>query len=141
MNDKDIYHGFAPEKQAEYEEQLIDHLGDEGSEGIEAARCTGASWARKTCAPRSRKARRRMALARAHSAQATRSTPTARRRRSTAIAPGFADVGPRVSGEGYGGMADLTRRTPDFRARYDSAGEGFTDWLTTAMKAYAARLA
>jgi hypothetical protein len=41
--------------------------------------------------------------------------------------------------EGYGGMADLYLAHPDFRTHFDQRGVGFTDWLTTAMKAYAAR--
>ena len=41
--------------------------------------------------------------------------------------------------EGYGGMADMYLAHPDFRSHFDMRGEGFTDWLTTAMKAYAAR--
>ena len=41
--------------------------------------------------------------------------------------------------EGYGGMADMYLAHPDFRTHFDRRGEGFTDWLTTAMKAYAAR--
>jgi hypothetical protein len=41
--------------------------------------------------------------------------------------------------EGYAGMADMYLAHPDFRTHFDRRGEGFTDWLTTAMKAYAAR--
>jgi hypothetical protein len=41
--------------------------------------------------------------------------------------------------EGYAGMADMYLAHPDFRTHFDKRGEGFTDWLTTAMKAYAAR--
>src|SRR6187549_3670454 len=41
MNDKDLYHGFAPEKQAAYEQQLIDHLGEDAREGIETSK---AHW-------------------------------------------------------------------------------------------------
>jgi hypothetical protein len=41
----------------------------------------------------------------------------------------------------YGGLADLYLAHPDFVARYEAHGEGFTGWLTGAMKAYAARTA
>jgi hypothetical protein len=41
--------------------------------------------------------------------------------------------------EGYGGMADMYLAHPDFGTHFDKRGEGFTDWLTTAMKAYAVR--
>jgi hypothetical protein len=42
--------------------------------------------------------------------------------------------------QAYARMADMYLDHPDFRANFDRAGTGFTDWLTTAMKAYAARL-
>jgi hypothetical protein len=45
------------------------------------------------------------------------------------------------SPQAYAGLADLYLDHPDFRANFDQAGAGFTDWLTTAMKAYAARKA
>lgn len=38
------------------------------------------------------------------------------------------------------GIADLYSSHPDFRARYEAHGAGFTDWLTAAMKAHAGRL-
>ena len=40
----------------------------------------------------------------------------------------------------YSTMADMYLAHPDFRTHFDKRGVGFTDWLTTAMKAYAARL-
>ena len=43
--------------------------------------------------------------------------------------------------EAYAGLADLYLAHPDFRTQFDKNGEGFLDWMTTAMKAYAARLA
>jgi hypothetical protein len=44
--------------------------------------------------------------------------------------------------EAYAGLADLYLEHPDFRAKFDGdGGEGFTEWLNAAMKAYAARLA
>jgi len=43
--------------------------------------------------------------------------------------------------EAYAGLADLYLSHPDFRARYESLGTGFCDYLTTAMKAYAKRAA
>jgi hypothetical protein len=45
------------------------------------------------------------------------------------------------SPEAYAGLADLYLEHPDFRANFEKQGEGFTDWLAAAMKAYAGRLA
>ena len=44
------------------------------------------------------------------------------------------------SPEAYAGLADIYLAHPDFRTTFDQHGEGFLDWLATAMKAYAARL-
>ena len=41
--------------------------------------------------------------------------------------------------ESYGGLADIYLAHPDFRARFESVEPGFTDYLASAMKAYAAR--
>src|SRR5688572_24997409 len=38
MKDKDLYHGFAPQKQAEYEDWLVDNYGDGMRESIEAGK-------------------------------------------------------------------------------------------------------
>jgi hypothetical protein len=43
--------------------------------------------------------------------------------------------------DAYAGLADMYLEHPDFRTNLDCAGEGFTDWLVIAMKAYAARIA
>ncbi len=40
--------------------------------------------------------------------------------------------------EAYAGLADLYLAHPDFQVNLDKNGEGFTDWLVAAMKAYAA---
>ncbi|MEO7223277.1 MAG: TipAS antibiotic-recognition domain-containing protein, partial [Devosia sp.] len=43
--------------------------------------------------------------------------------------------------EAMGGLADLHLGHPDFVARYEVLGEGFSDYHATTMKAYARRLA
>ena len=41
MDDKELYHGFAPAKQVEYEDWLVENYGDSMREGIEASK---AHW-------------------------------------------------------------------------------------------------
>ena len=43
------------------------------------------------------------------------------------------------SPDAYAGLAGLYLSHPDFRKRYETIGEGFTDYLAAAMKAHAAR--
>jgi len=142
MTDKDLYHGFAPGKQAEYEAQLIVHLGERAREGIEASR---AHWG---------KLRKQDMQAALEEGGAAEMALVKRFRAGEAIdAPGVALAldrhrawvsrmwGRECPPQTYGSMADLYSSHPDFRARYEAHGEGFTDWLAGAMRAYAARLA
>jgi hypothetical protein len=38
----------------------------------------------------------------------------------------------------YAGLANLYTTHPGYRERFEAYGEGFTDWLASAMKLYAA---
>jgi DNA-binding transcriptional MerR regulator len=140
MDDRDLYKGFAPEKQAEYEDWLVDNYGEGMRHGIEASK---AHWTGNS------KDAMRAALARGEEAEAELAE-----RFHAGVAPDARELEPmfdrhrrwissmwgrECAREGYGGMADMYLAHPDFRAHFDARGEGFTDWLTTAMKAYAAR--
>jgi DNA-binding transcriptional MerR regulator len=140
MDDKDLYKGFAPEKQAEYEDWLVENYGDKMRQGIEASK---AHWAGKS------EDDMRAALAKGEEAEAELAERFHAGVASDApeLEPLFDEHRQWVSGmwgrpcarEGYAGMADMYLAHPDFRTHFDKRGEGFTDWLTTAMKAYAAR--
>jgi DNA-binding transcriptional MerR regulator len=142
MKDKQLYQGFDPKKQAEYEDWLVkeydgpgdmqagidhskQHWAKQGDEKFQAAIAAGtkvedelAEQFRAGVDPVS-----------------TDLEPLFDRHRAW-VAQMWGRECPR---EGYGGMADLYLAHPDFRTHFDTRGEGFTDWLTTAMKAYAAR--
>lgn len=140
MNDDDLYHGFAPEKQAEYEEWLVDNYGDSMRDSIEQSKVAVAKVGKDGMAA---------ALARGEAAEAE----LAERFLAGAEA-NSADLDPlfdrhrawvsrmwdrECARQGYAGLADMYLAHPDFRTHFDKRGAGFTDWLTTAMKAYAAR--
>lgn len=142
MKDKDLYHGFAPEKQAEYEQWLVESYGDSMRQGIEASK---AHWSK--AGPEAMKA----AFDEGQAAEAE-----VAERFLAGTEPGSPELDPlfdrhrawvarmwdRECGrEGYAGMADMYLAHPDFRTHFDKRGAGFADWLTTAMKAYAARAA
>jgi DNA-binding transcriptional MerR regulator len=140
MTDKDLYHGFEPEKQAEYEEWLVDKYGDRMREGIEASK---AHWGKAGAEAM------KAALA---AGQAAEEQLAERFVAGTAAASPELDAlmdshrawvssmwGRDCPREGYAGMADMYLAHPDFRTHFDQRGDGFTEWLTTAMKAYAAR--
>ena len=140
MVDKDLYHGFAPEKQAEYEEWLVENYGDGMCERIEQSKTAVAKMGKegmaavlaKGEAAEAELAERFLAGAEAGSKELD---PLLDRHRAWVSRMWDRECAP----EAYAGMADMYLAHPDFRTHFDKRGEGFTDWLTTAMKAYAAR--
>lgn len=140
MTDKDLYHGFAPERQAEYEAWLVESYGDGMRESIERSKVEAAKMGKDGMAA---------ALAQGEAAEAELAGRflAGADANTTELDPLFDRHRAWVSQmwnhectrEGYAGMADIYLAHPDFRLHFDKRGEGFTDWLTTAMKAYAAR--
>jgi len=142
MDDKNLYKGFAPEKQAEYEDWLVDRFGGKMRERIEESKEKLVSLGKDGMAARlaeGEAAGKALALAFQSGAVAgdPANDPLLARHHAWIAAIWDKACPPRA----YAGMADLYLEHPDFRAKFDSdGGEGFTEWLTTAMKAYAARL-
>lgn len=142
MKDKDLYHGFAPEKQAEYEEWLVGNYGDSMRDGIEQSKAAVAKMGKEGMAAS-------LAEGQAAEAELAERFLAGTDASSTDLDPLFDRHRAWVTQmwdrecarEGYAGMADMYLAHPDFRTHFDKRGDGFTDWLTTAMKAYAARAA
>jgi len=142
MDDKDMFKGFDPAKQAAYENELADRFGENGRKGIDASK---AHWAKEG------NEAFRAALEEGGVAEMTlverflAGNPPQEESNAPALERHRAWIG-RMWGNkvcppaSYAGMADLYSSHPDFRARYEAHGAGFTDWLTAAMKAHAARL-
>jgi MerR family transcriptional regulator, thiopeptide resistance regulator len=140
MKDKDMYHGFATEKQAEYEEWLVEHYGESAKKGLDESK---AHWANRT--PEDMKAAFEQGVtaeaelagqfAAGVDAHSTELDPMMDRHRAW-VSQMWGKECPRSS---YAGMAEVYLANPDFRTHFDKRGAGFIDWLTTAMKAYAAR--
>jgi MerR family transcriptional regulator, thiopeptide resistance regulator len=143
MDDKDLYKGFDLARQAKYEEELSERLGEEGRKGIDASK---AHWAGKGDdafrAALEEGGAAEMALVERFRGGEAPDAPdlaaTLERHRAWIGLMWGNKVCPPAS---YSGIADLYDSHPDFRARGEAHGAGFTDWLTTAMKAHAARLA
>ncbi|KRA83276.1 MerR family transcriptional regulator [Altererythrobacter sp. Root672] len=141
MKDKDLYHGFAPEKQADYEAQLVDHLGQDARKGIEASKAHwGEAGPEKMRAALEEGDAAEMALVERFRAGApavdASLSPALNRHRDWVSTMWGRECPPQA----YGGLADLYLSHPGFRARYEAHGNGFTEWLATAMKTHASRL-
>jgi len=142
MDDKDLYQGFAPEKQAEYEDWLVDRFGGDMRERIEDSKARVAALGKDGMAARLAEGEAAsVALAAVFRAGAApddaANDPLLARHHAWIAAMWDRACTPAA----YAGLANLYLEHPDFRANFDRNGEGFTDWLVTAMKAYAGRLA
>lgn len=141
MDDRDLYRGFAPEKQGEYEDWLVDRYGGDMREQIEhSKRALGALGKDEMAARVAEGEAAGGALAKSFKAGIPPDDPAndpLLARHHAWIASMWNKPCPPAA---YGGLADLYLERPDFRANFDKHAEGFTDWLVAAMKAYAARL-
>ena len=142
MTDQDLYKGFSPEKQAEYEEQLVERFGGAMRSAIDKtkARFNSLSKEEQTEAF-AEGGRAEIGLVECFRSGATPDAAEV----EPAIARHRAWVSRMWGREGsplaYAGLADLYASHEGFRARYEAHGDGFTDWLVAAMKAHAARQA
>lgn len=142
MNDKDLYEGFSPEKQAEYEDWMVDRFGGDMRQRIEDSKSKLNSLGNEGMAAHLAEGGEVSApLAAAFANRVEPEDPAndaLLARHHAWIAKMWDRACPP---EAYAGLADLYLAHPDFRTQFDKNGEGFLDWMTTAMKAYAARLA
>ena len=140
MNDKDIYKGFAPERQAEYEAWLVDRYGDEMTPHIAFAKARMGAWtqADHTAHQAEVEAVERGlgdALAKGLPADSDALDPLLLRHHAWVA---LAWKKPPTAAA-YAGLADLYLGHADFRARYEAVQPGLSDYLAAAMKAYAGR--
>ena len=141
MDDKDMFEGFDPKKQAEYEDWMVERFGGDMRERIEKSKAKLEALGPEGRAKRLAEGGEvSVPLAEAFKSgiapEAPSNDPLLARHHAW-----IAKMWDRAcSPEAYAGLADLYLAHPDFRTTFDQHGEGFLDWLTTAMKAYAARL-
>ncbi|NIA69182.1 MerR family transcriptional regulator [Pelagibius litoralis] len=142
MKVEDLYKGFSPEKQAEYEEWLIANCdGDMAGHIADSKKSFAAMSVEEQAAAMAELAAVEKGLSQGlqHGIPADSATldPLLSRHRSWVALMWGRDCPP----EAYAGLAEMYLSHPDFRKRYETLAEGFTDYLTAAMKAYVARQA
>ncbi|MEO6376884.1 MAG: MerR family transcriptional regulator [Caulobacteraceae bacterium] len=141
MDDRDLYNGFSPEQHAEYEHWLVDRYGGDMRERIDHSKANLGSLGKDGIAERMAEGQAAVAaLAEVFKAGAvaedSANDPLLARHHAWVTAMWNKACPPAA----YVGLAHLYLEHPDFRANIDKGGEGFTDWLAAAMKAYAVRL-
>lgn len=138
MDEKDLYKGFAPEKQAEYEAWLVDRYGGDMQARIDASKAAMKGWSkadfeRLAADGEAIEAAFAKALADGLPADSAHVQDLVRRWASWIGAA----WGRRPSREAFIGLGQLYQEHPDFRARYDGRAEGLTDYLAEAMRVFA----
>jgi DNA-binding transcriptional MerR regulator len=140
MSNADLYKGFSAEKQADYEAWLIDTYGDQMRQNVEHSR---KAYAKMTEAEKAAVMDELKTIDEALAEGLRRGVdpgssaldgPLERHR--AWVAQMWDKPCPPAA---YAGLADMYLSHPDFRKRFEAIEPGFTDYLTTAMKAYAAR--
>lgn len=141
MKHAELYEGFQPEKQAEYERWLVERYGSSMRTSIERSKTALATLDDDGRRDMMRElAETESALVEAHlrglAPDADVLQPLLERHRQWVGAMWGKPCPP----EAYAGLADLYLAHPDFVARYEQLAAGFCEFLVTAMKGYAARI-
>jgi len=140
MKTEDLYKGFAPEKQAEYESWLVEQHGEPMKRHIDQSKAHLAGSSRGDHqAMMTELAELENGLAdalrRGQSASDEALEPLLSRHRHWVATMWGHPCEPQA----YAGLADLYLSHPDFVARYETIETGFAEFLAAAMKAHAAR--
>lgn len=141
MKHTELFKGFSAEKQAGYEQWLVERYGGETRERIDASR---RHYAALTEAEKTRMLEQ-LGEIEADLAEACRQqVPSDSTALDGVLTRHREWVG--IMGKGlcppdmYVGLADLYLAHPDFHARYEAIAPGFAEYLAAAMKAHAERV-
>ena len=142
MRNADLYKGVSAEKQAQYEAWLTERYGGDMAERIEMSK---RSYAELSEAAKAELQDQLKDLETAWAGAMVEGIPAD----SPALDPVLEQFrawvaimwGRPCSPEALAGLADMHLAHPDFVARYEALGDGFSAYHAEAMKAYAARRA
>jgi len=140
MSNADLYKGFSAEKQADYEAWLIERYGEPMKASIERSK---KAFARMTDEEKQAVMAGLQPIEDALAEGLRRGIDPMSEAIDGMVARHRAWVTQMwdrpCTAEAYAGLADLYLSHPDFVARYERIEKGFADYLTTAMKAHAAK--
>lgn len=140
MKDQDLYKGFAPEKQAQYEAEIIERFGEPARASIEASKKAMTSWSKDDFERTAREyaeVEAEMGKALADGLPADSEAVRALIRRHHAWVGRMWNRTP--SREAYAGLGQMYVDHPDFHARYQAVQPGLAEYLAEAMRSFAER--
>lgn len=138
MNDEDLYQGFAPEKQAEYEGWLVDRYGDGMKARVDDSKARLKGWKKadfEAVKVEGEAIERAVAAALSSGLPADCETVQDEIRRHCAWVSHFWTP----NREAYAGLGQLYLEHPDFTARYEAVAAGLTAYMADAMRVFAER--
>ena len=140
MNDKALYHGFSPEKQAQHEAWLVDRFGSQVRTRIDEAKARMQKWSqadldRHVQEVETIQTELAEAMADGKPADSAEVHELIRRLHGW-VGRGWNSTPGR---EAFTRLADVYAEHPDFRARYENRRAGLTDYLVTAIRSFADR--
>jgi DNA-binding transcriptional MerR regulator len=140
MKDEDLYKGFDPEKQAEYEAQIVERFGEGARASIEASKAAHKSWTRADWdkwGGEYAKVEAGVSKALTDGLPADSDEVRALIRRHHAWVAGMWNKTP--SRDAYAGLGQMYVDHPDFHARYEAVQPGLAEYLAGAMRSFAER--
>jgi len=140
MDDKAMYNGFDPKRQAQHEAELVGRFGEKVRPVIEQARAVVAGATQADFDARQAEfavIETALAKALADGAPADSGEVQALIRRLHTWVGGWWGAEP--TRERFVGLAGFYVEHPEFRARYEAKAAGLSEYLAAAMKAFAER--
>jgi DNA-binding transcriptional MerR regulator len=138
MDEKKLYRGFSPEKQAEFEGWMVERYGEPVRAYIDQSKTVMGGWSeadKDAFSAEFAGIERELGRALAAGVPADNAAVQAiMKRHHDWVRRGWTSSPNAVA---YLGLAALYRQHPHFRARYEAVQPGLTDYLAEAMKAFA----
>lgn len=140
MDNSELYKGFSPEKQAAYEDWLVENHGPEMKQHITTSKAHVSQQSPEQLEAKMEElARIEGALVKQFEAGVTADAPELDDLLDSHRAWVASMWGAPCPPEAYGGLADIYESHPDFNKRHETLSQGFTTYLTSAMRAYSKR--
>lgn len=140
MDDKMLFDGFDPKKQAEHEAWLVERYGDEAAQRIADAKAGMKTWGKRDWSHFQEEAK---AIEHDLAKALKQGLPVDSEPVTTIMRRHWAWVGRSWNREptpdAFTGLGHLYQENPEFTARYEAIAPGLTEYFAEAMRVFAER--